>query len=355
MGLGPYTGVPCSFFKALITYFETNQDKYEYYSAVNEGECIGLAAGFSLSGAIPVVLMQNSGLGNTINPLTSLTMIYRLKTLLIISLRGEPGIGDEPQHKIMGTKTIEILNMLNIPYKIMDQQIAIEQIQEIVTKIQSTDSIGALIIRKDFFEDINTAKNNRLSGIPRVEAIQTVCDIFNKDNCFISTTGKISRELYYYGREEAGNFYVVGSMGCAASIGFGVAVQNPLTKVIVLDGDGAILMRLGTLTTIGKYKVDNLIHIVLDNESYDSTGGQNTNSNVAKIDHIAMACGYDRVFCCTELNQFRSILRREKIKKGTVMVLIKVDKGSLSGLGRPQQTPQYYKERFMNYLTDRKK
>lgn len=351
-GVGPYIGVPCSFLKPLIAYLDTYRDKYDYYSASNEGESMGIAAGFSLSGKIPVVLMQNSGLGNAINPLTSLTMIFKLKTLLIISLRGEVGIMDEPQHEIMGKKTIEILDLLNIKHEILDEKNACEQIKKIISIVEETEVAGALIIRKNFFDDINIEKNNRLFGISRANAIKMVCDVFEKKDCIISTTGKISRELYYYGREERGNFYVIGSMGCAASIGFGIALQNLSRRVIVLDGDGAILMKLGTLTTIGKYKTDNFIHIILDNESYDSTGGQNTNSNIARIDRIALECGYDRTFYCTDVEEFQRILEEEKLKKGTVMILIKVDRGSPPVLGRPQEKPQFYKDRFMKYLED---
>lgn len=350
-GFGPYTGVPCSFMKELITYVVLHKDTYDYYSCTNEGESIGVAAGLALSGKTPVVLMQNSGLGNTINPLTSLTMIYKFKVLLIISLRGEAGINDEPQHEVMGKITLDMLDMLGIPYEILEEENYVNQIDRISEQINSVGHMGALIVKKGCFQGEPNNKEKKTEGLKRVEAIQTVCQLCDSQVSIISTTGKISRELYYYGREEAGNFYVVGSMGCAASIGFGIAVQNPLRKHIILDGDGAVLMKLGTLSTIGKYKPDNLIHIVLDNEIYESTGGQDTNSHTARIEKIALDCNYDRSYLCDSQESLKDILADELSKKGTVMIVVKVLPGSVEKLGRPEEKPVFYKERFMKHLT----
>lgn len=349
-GFGPYMGVPCSFLKPAINFILDNKDTYDYYSTANEGEAMGLAAGFSLSNKIPVVMVQNSGLGNIINPLTSLNLLFKLKTLIVVTLRGEIGIPDEPQHEIMGAVTENLLKALGVKYEFLDENEYEEQVERLSDYINTMDTSVVLLLKKGFLESYKYEDGYSSGTIQRVAAIETISNSLKGDEVIISTTGKISRELYYYGKESENNFYMVGSMGCAASIALGVSLSNEDKKVIVLDGDGAVLMKMGSLSTVGKYKPNNFMHIVLDNEAYDSTGGQRCNSEITKIDEVAKACGYDRTYRINTLDDLEKTVKFENEKKGTILILIKVLKGSAKDLGRPKETCEFYKERFMNFL-----
>jgi len=319
---------------------------------------MGIAAGFALTGRIPVVLMQNSGLGNAINPLTSLQLVYDLPTLLLISWRGEPGKPDEPEHRIMGPITPKFLEVMGIYNECLVEsnqrlEVQISHMKDITTK---TNKPVALIVRRDTFNKYlgkSAKKGSKMSLMQRKEAVKIIIDNLNGDEAIISTTGKISRELYYNGKESETNFYVVGSMGCALSIGFGIAQRKPEKKVIVLDGDGAVLMKMGTLATVGHYKPQNLIHIVLDNEAYDSTGGQPTVSATVDLDEVALSSGYlDSVKIYTQEDLKMSLGSALKTK-GPHFILIKVLKGADKDLGRPKLTSVQIKERFMNFLRKR--
>jgi len=351
---GPCTGVPCSILKPLINYALDNQD-LEYYTATSEGEAMGLAAGFALAGKLPVVMMQNSGLGNAINPLTSLHLIYNLPVLLLISWRGEPGKPDEPEHRVMGSITLKLLDVMGLRNEALAEsgKELEEQILRLKSIIVESNMPAVLIVRRGIlsqYVERSVGEKPKVPMMRRKEAIKIIVGSLKGDEAIISTTGKISRELYCYGKDSQANFYVVGSMGCAISIGFGIAQTKPDKKVIVLDGDGAVLMKMGTLATVGHYKPLNLIHIVLDNASYDSTGGQATVSNTVDLDKVALSSGYmNSVKVYTPEKLEVNVKKAFKIK-GPHFILIKVSKGTDKNLGRPELTPFQVKRRFMKSI-----
>ena len=221
--------------------------------------------------------------------------------------------------------------------------------------IVKTNMPAALIIRKGVFSEYirdSTEKEPKIPMMRRREAIKIIVKNLKGDEVIISTTGKISRELYYDGKESETNFYVVGSMGCAISIGFGIARQKPNKKVIVLDGDGAVLMKMGTLATVGHYKPPNLIHIVLDNEAYDSTGGQDTVSNTISIEKVALNSGYLNSVKAHTQEELEMSVKNALETKGPHCILVKVLKGADKDLGRPKLTSLQIKERFMKFLQE---
>lgn len=353
-GFNPYTGVPCSILKPIVNYI-IDSPNMTYLIASSEGEAMGIAAGISLAGKKPVVMMQNSGLGNAVNPLTSLQLIYDLPVLLLVTLRGEPGRPDEPQHKIMGKITPDLLGIMDIYYEYLvetEQELG-PQISRVCQKIEKEDRPAALIIRKGVVGDYELKRREDQGPeivLRRKEAIRCIVESLNGDEAVISTTGKISRELYYHGKEGETNFYVVGSMGCAGSIGFGIACQKPDRKVVVLDGDGAVLMKMGTLATIGYYRPPNYIHIVLDNGCHDSTGGQPTVSKTTRLEKIALNAGYLSSRKIYGADELKEAVREALGSGGPHFILIKVLRGADKDLGRPELTPLQVKDRFMEFL-----
>lgn len=353
-GFDLYTGVPCSILKPIINYL-LDEPNVTYYTATSEGEAMGIAAGFSLSGKMPVVLMQNSGLGNAVNPLTSLHLIYNLPALLLVSWRGEPGKADEPEHRIMGPITPKLLDVMEIYNECLvesNQKLG-AQIFRMKDMIAKTNRPVALVVKKGSFTEYiqkSTQKELKRPLLRRKEAIKIIVDNLTGDEAIVSTTGKISRELYYDGKEAETNFYVVGSMGCALSIGFGIAEQKPEKKVIVLDGDGAILMKMGTLTTVGHYKPPNLIHIVLDNEVYDSTGHQPTVSATVDLGRVALNSGYANSVKVYTQEGLKTSVENALKTNGPHFILVKVLKGADKDLGRPKLTCLQIKDRFMQFL-----
>ena len=363
-----YAGVPCSFLKPLINYVIQSPD-VDYIAATSEGEAVGIAAGAYLAGRKAVVMCQNSGLGNTINPLTSLCFPFRIPILLIVTLRGEPGLNDEPQHELMGQITGELLETLHIQWDFFPDApdkigIVLDRAESEMAKtglpfalimkkgnVDKTDlkSIGIAILKpqKVSLEGrFNNKPENRMS---RIKSIKIIREAFCNDDAIIATTGKIGRELFTLGDTE-NQLYVVGSMGCAAGIGFGIQHIKPNQRVIVLDGDGAVLMKMGTLATIGYYKPEQFIHIILDNEVYESTGGQHSVSPSVDFCKIAAACGYLQCYRADSKNDLLNAIRSAKKLSGLSLIHVKVSGGSALDLGRPTLKPYQVKERFMEFL-----
>ena len=362
-----YAGVPCSFLKPLINYVIQNPD-VDYVTSTSEGEAVGIAAGAYLAGCKAVVMCQNSGLGNTINPLTSLCFPFRIPILLIVTLRGEPALNDEPQHELMGQITGELLETLHIQWDFFPD--APEKIGMVLERAESemakTSLPFALIMKKgsvsktDFLYEPAKCKRswatpegefrcepeNRMS---RFESIRIIREAFGNDDAIIATTGKIGRELFTLG-DTKNQLYVVGSMGCAAGIGFGIQHVRPNQRVVVLDGDGAVLMKMGTLATIGNNEPSHFIHVVLDNEVYESTGGQRSVSPTVDFCHIAAACGYKKCYRVDTHNDLIHAIHTVKENPGPSLIHVKVSSGSDSSLGRPTLKPFQVKERFMKFL-----
>lgn len=357
-----FTGVPDSLLKDICGYLKDNIPENRHITAANEGNALGLAAGYHLAtGKIPMVYMQNSGLGNIVNPLTSLTdsLVYSIPVLLMVGWRGEPGIKDEPQHKKQGLITLELLNTLGVSYSIMDSSMIIKdvcvELDKAFRHMRSNNEPYALVIKKETFQPY------KLQGITkadffmtREEAIKIVAAAIGKDGIVIATTGMTSRELYEY-REAAGegherDFLTVGSMGHASQIALGIALAAPDREVYCLDGDGALIMHLGGLSTIGSSGCANFKHIVINNGAHDSVGGQPTVGFEIDIPAIAAACCYRTVLtACTKEQIIDAIVKLESTE-GPALLEIKVNKGSRKDLGRPSTTPKENKQSFMGYI-----
>lgn len=364
-GFGPLVGVPCSILKPLINYAKS-AESLEYIPVNNEGEAVAFASGAYLAGKMPVVLMQNSGLGNCVSPLTSLNYVFRIPLLLIITLRGEEGVPDEPQHELMGKITLEMLELMRVGHDYFPKQKGLVEssIDKAFGCLRDTKLPYALVMQKGVVEkaeaipsamvrfergQLSKKDEAKMIHLKRMEAISVIAESFGAQALFISTTGKISRELFTL-HDRENQFYVVGSMGCASSIGLGLARYQPGKKVVVLDGDGAALMRLEALVSVGHYRPPNYVHVVLDNESYESTGGQETLSSSVKFDEIAIGCGFATAATVYGKEKLLACLKDVSERPGPHLIHVKVTKDSPSDLGRPTIGPVQVKERFMDYI-----
>ncbi len=353
--LGPFVGVPCSILNPLISFLEKDESRV-YVNAASEGEAMGVAAGWNLGGRQPVILMQNSGLGNAINPLTSLQLVYRFPCFLMISWRGEPGRPDASQHHVMGQKTPALLSLLEIPTGFLkgDWSQDQEEIRRLHQQMLALASPVALIVSRGTLAATTEGESQSAYRLARSEAINTITKSLSGQEAVVSTTGKISRELYN-SLDQAGNFYMVGSMGCASAIGLGLALAQPDRRIVVLDGDGACLMKLGNLATIGHYRPRNLIHVVLDNEAYDSTGGQATTSSTISLAAVAREAGYVSSQQVTDSLTLTHLLGMALTQPGPHFILVKVAPGAAADLQRPHLTPPALKERFMSFVSQDRK
>ena len=355
-----FTGVPDSTFKDWMTFLaDEHGRRLTNIIACNECEAVAVAAGYNLAtGKIGVAYMQNSGEGKAVNPLMSLCdkEVYSIPLLLMIGWRGEPGKHDEPQHKKMGRVMLPLLDTLEIPYKILpDTVVEAEKIISEMKKMAEEEKMPVAVIMKsgvlEEYEAKNKAKTN--FEMTREDAIKVIIGNLNGNEAIISTTGKTSRELFEYRvarNEKPRDLYTVGSMGCSASIANAIALQKPGKRVFVFDGDGAVIMQMGALATIGHYKAGNLCHIIFDNGAHDSTGGQPTVSNTLNFEKIALACGYKNAKTIKTKSDLEKAIKEMKSSEGPQMLVIKVNKGSRKDLGRPTTTPIENKVEFMKLL-----
>ncbi len=286
-----FTGVPCSFFQAAINRVIDDRD-LRYTIVPNEGSALALASGAAMAGSPTVVMIQNSGFGNLVNPLTSLNMIYKIPVLIFMSGRAY-GVKDEPQHEIIGKTMGPVLDAMGVKHRDMPLDAAAfgAALDEAAEWIQKNKLPFFFFVKKDTLEEYGRTPVASAYPLKRIDAIRIIAKHFKNNEAVIATTGKPSRELFSEA-DRPRNFYMQGSMGHAASIGLGVALAKPNERVVILDGDGAILMHLGILSTIGHYKPKNLTHIVLDNESYETTGDQDTTSGTTDLKVMAQAAGY---------------------------------------------------------------
>lgn len=305
-GFGLYTGVPCSYLTPFINYVIGSRT-LRYVGAANEGDAVAIAAGAELGGIRSVAMFQNSGLGNAVNPLTSLTYTFRIPVLLIVTWRGEPGgEPDEPQHELMGQITPRLLDLMEIPwaeFPAKEGEVA-PVLTRVLAHMQRNGSPFALVMRKGSVapHPLRPKPSRPASRAPgsaersealasRTEILEAVQAGTQPGDVIIATTGYTGRELYAL-EDRPSQLYMVGSMGCAVSVGLGLALAQPKRRIIVLDGDGAALMRMGALTTVGHEDPPNLLHLLLDNGMHESTGGQATVSRTIDFPAIAMASGY---------------------------------------------------------------
>ena len=301
--------------------------------------------------------MQNSGLGNIVNPITSLLdpAIYNIPALLLVGWRGQPGQRDEPQHQKMGVITQELLQMLDIQFSILpDSPHDAERIIADATQyMKTTCQPYALIIQKGTFDKYaKQKKKQKIYDMTREDALRIFFETVHEQDIVISTTGKTSREVFEY-REAAAfghqnDFLMVGSMGLASSLAAEIALQKPDHRVYILDGDGAALMNAGVLSTIGYYAPSNFFHIVFDNQAYDSTGGQPTTSSAVNFVNMALANNYKEAVEVCSARDLRNVFDRLPHQFGPSMLVINVNSGARSDLGRPTTSPIENKLAFMN-------
>ena len=359
-GIDFYAGVPDSLLKNLCAYITDHAAAAHNIIAANEGGAMGLAAGHYLaSSQIPVVYMQNSGEGNIINPLASLTdkEVYNIPVLLVIGWRGRPGVHDEPQHVKQGKVTTGLLNTMGINYAILpkDEEGAAKQIKIAADFMKATNECYALVIEKDTF-DAYKLQNVEVNDLimSREEAIQKVAASIEDNACIVSTTGMISRELFEartaWNQGHERDFLTVGSMGHASQIALGIALQKPERRVYCFDGDGASIMHMGNMAITASMKCKNYVHVVFNNGAHDSVGGQPTVGLKIDLCAVAKAVGYVATYSVETMEALESTLTNIMSVEGPVLLQVCVKKGNRKDLGRPTTTPIQNKEALMAFL-----
>lgn len=369
-GFGWYAGVPCSFLTPFINHV-LQDDTLRYLSMANEGDAVALLAGVALGGGAVgtrgIAMMQNSGLGNAVSPLTSLTWTFRLPQLLIVTWRGQPGRADEPQHALMGPVTPQLLTLMQIPWESFPSerdQIA-AALDRALSHMNGTGLPYALVMPQASVAQVTLpatlgvsapARSGALRCIAtegprpsREEALRTVlAHSSERGTVVLASTGYCGRELCAL-EDRPSHFYMVGSMGCVTALALGLALSRPDLKVVALDGDGAALMRMGTMATIGAYAPGNLWHLLLDNGMHESTGGQFTVSPGVAFGAVAAACGYASVQETASLDELAAWL--ESPAQGPHFARLFIRAGTPAALPRPKLAPQALKERFMRHIS----
>lgn len=362
LGIEHFVGVPDSTLKTFCEYLKGElSDVVKHYVPANEGEAVGIASGIYLAARkISCVYLQNSGIGNLYNPAASLIheKVYNIPMLFVIGWRGEPGTKDEPQHIHQGEITKPTLELLGITPFIISEEMTEEpfsNIIEIVGQILSQGKRCALIIKKDALTGRSNYVPSNVYSFLREDAIQVLARHLVPTDTIVSTTGKISRELYESSNRILGNheqsFLTVGSMGHASMIALGVALEHPGHTVFCLDGDGAAFMHMGAMPFIACKAPKNYIHILLNNDAHESVGGMPTGIAGFDYNKIAIACGYRKVFCASNKKEFELLLLKTRQYAGPIFIEVKIALGARENLGRPKETPIENKERFMMHLS----
>lgn len=361
LGIDYFAGVPDSLLKNICAYISDNIDAHHNIIAANEGGAIGLAAGYHLAtGKIACVYMQNSGEGNIINPLASLTdkEVYNIPVLLLIGWRGRPGEHDEPQHLKQGKITTGLLNTMGINFDVLskDEDTAAKQLEKAIGTMNKSNEVYAIVVEKDTF-DTYTLRNIPSDNLTmtREEAIRIVASTCASEDVIIGTTGMISRELFEYresvleGHER--DFLTVGAMGHASQIALGIAMEKTERKIWCFDGDGASIMHLGALAIIASKAPKNYVHIIFNNGAHDSVGGQPTVGFMIDIPGIAKAAGYKNTLSVDSKDALQNAMDFVKQVDGPILIEVKVKKGNRKDLGRPTTTPIQNKEALMKFLS----
>jgi phosphonopyruvate decarboxylase len=379
-GFRLYSGVPCSYVTSFINHVIDDPD-LTYIGAANEGDAVAIATGSALAGAPAIVMMQNSGLGNAVSPLTSLNAVFRLPVLLIVTLRGEVGgPHDEPQHELMGAITTTMLETMMIAWDwFPTQESQVEAaIEKAVSHMDATGLPFCFVMKRDSVaphaltskpvvrrpvsgsavtvpgaaaspEADGGAGSTGVSRRPsREEALRAIQRAVEPEDIVIATTGYTGRELYACD-DRPNQLYLVGSMGCASGVGLGMAWARPDRRIVVIDGDGAMLMRLGSLATLAYERPANLVHVLLDNEAHESTGGQSTVSHSMDLAGVASSCGYPSVARLTTAEQLETMVRDRA--PGLRFLSLKVRRGVSADLPRPRVGPPEVADRIKKTLT----
>jgi len=363
LGFDFWAGVPCSYLTPFINY-TIGDTGLTYVSSANEGDAVAAATGATLGGHRAVAMMQNSGLGNAVSPLTSLNHVFQIPVLLIITLRGEPGKPDEPQHELMGQVTQQLLETMGIPWAWFpeQEQDAGNVLHDAVTHMDSSGRPYALVMRKGAVASYtlqHTAGFQNKAGRIHENATTTVSELPTRqmvlrelvastdltNTLLIASTGFAGRELYAI-EDRPNHLYMVGSMGCASSLGLGLSMARPDKKVIVIDGDGAALMRMGNFATVGAYAGNNLYHLLLDNRVHESTGGQATVSAAIDFPAIASACGYRNIYSSKNTEKLKNFLESD----APAFMHIQTEPGVPDELPRPAITPAEVARRLIKHM-----
>lgn len=365
-----FTGTPCSYLKPFINTV-IDDPELDFVATTNEGDAVALASGAWLGGRQSVVMFQNSGLGNAVNPLTSLSYILKVPFIGIVTLRGEPkGPKDEPQHLLMGQITTALLDLMKIPWSYFptEKDLVESAFQLALTKMKDEGLPFFFVMKKDSVceYELSTSLNqnkrrirpyqneikNGLKGpveMKRTEVLSILKNNFSPKDIFIATTGKTGRELFEI-EDSPNQLYMVGSMGCALAIGLGLSKTNFNQKICVIDGDGALLMRMGNLAIAGQINPSNLVHVLLDNGVHDSTGGQSTFSESVDFSEMARACGYQNIYDVDNCEDLVLALKEINEKKGLSFLRIFIKQGSPKNLGRPTVDPASVALRLKKFI-----
>lgn len=360
MGIDTIAGVPDSTLKQFCDGIQTYKGNLRHYVTANEGAAVGVAIGtFLASGKPACVYMQNSGIGNAVNPLVSLANrdVYGIPIFFIVGWRGEPGTKDEPQHVFQGKITRELFETLDVPYRIVDKETTNEEMFEILVKakeILQNNEQFALIVKKGTFEKEEPFLWENGNTMRREEVLGKILQVLPPDVAIVSTTGKISRELYEQSDSVFGHhdnlFMTVGGMGHASMIALGLAKKRPDKKVICIDGDGAALMHMGAMPLIAQQRPSNLYHIVINNQAHESVGAMPTGCQETDFSEIAKATGYVKTIKIKSFEEIEGVVRKIAVENGPILVEIPVSLDSRADLGRPKESAKENKENFMKFL-----
>ena len=362
-GIDYFAGVPDSFLKGLCDelYDRFGTDSPVHTVAHNEGGAIGLCAGHFLATGKPALCyMQNSGLGNAVNPLTSLTdsRVYAIPCLLVIGWRGEPGVKDEPQHIKQGAVTLSQLDLLDIPYVLLSSDTEEAEFRKAFSALREAleaGKVAALVVRKGGLTSDRHPVYGNDAVLTREEAAAVILEAAGPSDCFVSTTGKLSREVFELREkrleDHRRDFLTVGSMGHASMIALRIAEEKPDRRVWCLDGDGAVMMHLGSLPLIGRRAPRNLIHVVINNGAHETVGGMPVCSGALEIGALARAAGYPAVFRADSADSLRRLLSEAGSLSGPVLLEIRCACGARSDLGRPTTTPLQNRDAYMEFLS----
>ncbi|MFT7458915.1 MAG: phosphonopyruvate decarboxylase [Planctomycetota bacterium] len=366
-GFQHYSGVPCSFLTPFINYV-INDESLTYISSANEGDALSTAAGMAIAGKPAVVMMQNSGLGNAISPLTSLAYVFRIPLLIIATHRGAPGLKDEPQHELMGQITGDLFDTMRTPWEVFPVkkeaiQPALQRACDYMQKerrpyafIMPKGAVAEHELKNTSVPSVNNRTIDRRSFASsdqgRISRQMALKQIINntpiESSVVIATTGFSGRELYAID-DRANHLYMVGSMGCASSLALGIALARPEKQTVIIDGDGAALMRMGNFATIGSYGQSNLVHILLDNEVHDSTGAQATVASNVQFADVAAACGYGVSYSGDDSNLIDALFELKK-SPGPRFGHLKIRAGTIENLPRPNMSPTQVLQRLMQHI-----
>ena len=355
-----FAGVPDSLLKNFCAYVTDNAPSEKHIISANEGSATALACGYHMAtGKIPMIYMQNSGEGNMVNPMLSLADrdVYSIPMLIVIGWRGEPGVHDEPQHVKQGKVTCDLLDAMKIPYEVLSENEAElpGQFEKAYKYIKENNAQYAFVIRKNTFDEYKLVNNVPVEGkMSREEAIEKIMLSADDRTAFVSTTGMASRELYElrdkHNQAHDRDFLTVGGMGHCSQIALAIAMNKADRQVYCIDGDGASIMQMGGMATIGTRNPSNMVHFVMNNGAHDSVGGQPTVGRQIDLCAIAAGCGYENVVKVETPEELDAVLHDDETKSKLTFVEVLVTKGARKDLGRPKSTPVQNKEALMDFL-----